>query len=191
MIFQRRQYIIDSVFQWKYAARFVSVALIGSIAAAFVFKFFAEKRLQELEWRVQVSSKIITEALTPLFVYVNFLNFIFVAALLIITGLFMMRRITGPVYRIVRGLEVIRKGDMSHKIILREKDEFRDVAGELNRMVEKVNMRFAGYLDEYEETSDIIKSIESDFKRGGTDKKKLEAVAIQVNLLKRRMTDEL
>ena len=38
----------------------------------------------------------------------------------------------------------------------------KDVANELNRMVEKVNRSFSGYLEEYEKVSGPIKAIASE-----------------------------
>lgn len=47
---------------------------------------------------------------------------------------FMSHRIAGPIFNIKRGIRRIATGDLSVNIHLREKDEFHDVAEELNTL---------------------------------------------------------
>jgi len=50
----------------------------------------------------------------------------------IILALFLPQKLAGPVYRIQKGLEVIRDGDLTKHITLRGNDILRDLADSVN-----------------------------------------------------------
>jgi methyl-accepting chemotaxis protein len=104
--------------------------------------------------------------LKPLFIYVNLFNLLFVAVLLVITGALMLRKVNGPLYRIAEDLKMIGEGNLSSAIILRKRDEFRDVAVALNEMLERLRVRFSELREGYEEISQQLLELEMAQARG-------------------------
>jgi methyl-accepting chemotaxis protein len=145
---------------------FVAVALMGSVVATALFNSFALKRLEELRWSAFVAVQSTGEVLKPLFIYANLFSLIFVAVLLVITGILMMRKVNGPLYRIAEDLKMIGEGNLSSAIILRKRDEFRDVAVALNEMLETLRVRFSELRERYEEISQQLLELEMAEARG-------------------------
>jgi len=135
-------------------------SLVGSIAATGIFNFFAMKRLEELRWSVFITARSTGEVLRPLFIYVNLFNLLFLSALVIITGIWMLRKMNGPIYRMIKDLNLIREGDFSTAITLRQKDEFRDVAVALNKMLDGMREKFRESREGYEEISQALVEFE-------------------------------
>jgi methyl-accepting chemotaxis protein len=166
MKYRRRRYIVSSGFQWRFVLGFVAVALMGSAVATVFFNLFALRRLEELRWSASVAAQSTGEVLKPLFIYANLFSLLFVAVLLVITGILMMRRVNGPLYRIAEDLKMIGEGNLSSTIILRKRDEFRDVAVALNEMLEKLRVGFSELREKYEEISQHLLELEMAQARG-------------------------
>jgi len=53
-------------------------------------------------------------------------------------GILASHRVAGPVYRMIKFLDDVTKGDYSRRLVLRKKDELKDLAGAINRLVDKL-----------------------------------------------------
>jgi signal transduction histidine kinase len=61
-----------------------------------------------------------------------------VLIVVIIVALILIRSFVGPLRRLKAGTEAVGRGDLGHRINIRNVDEFGDVASEFNRMVERL-----------------------------------------------------
>jgi methyl-accepting chemotaxis protein len=166
---------------------FVAVALMGSVVATALFNWFALKRLEELRWSASVAVQSSGEVLKPLFIYANLFSFVFVAVLLVITGVLMMRKVHGPLYRIAEDLKIIGEGNLSSAIILRKRDEFRDVAVALNKMLETLRVRFGELRERYEEISEQLLELEMAQARGVPTEHQREKVIAMIQELQKQV----
>ncbi|MBI4682078.1 MAG: methyl-accepting chemotaxis protein [Nitrospirae bacterium] len=141
MKFRRRKYINDTKLQIKFVSAFVIVCLLCSILTSVVFNYLAMKKLESLMWSTHINIKSTDELLGPLFMNINIINFLFVAALLIITGLWLIRKITGPLYRMLKDVRKVASGDLSSGMTLRQNDELKDTAYELDAMVKSISIK--------------------------------------------------
>lgn len=153
MKLKRRRYIIDTKLQIRYALLFVIISLISNILAVAAFNSLALKQLDTLMWSTHISVNSTDELVRPFFIFVNAVNFVFVAVLLLLTGFMMMKKTSGPLIRMSRDISRVTEGDLSSRIVLRQKDDFKDVADELNRMTEKLRERFSGIKEKHERLS--------------------------------------
>jgi methyl-accepting chemotaxis protein len=185
--YRRRRYIVSSGFQWRFVLGFVAVALMGSVVATALFNWFALKRLEELRWSASVAVQSSGEVLKPLFIYANLFSFVFVAVLLVITGVLMMRKVHGPLYRIAEDLKIIGEGNLSSAIILRKRDEFRDVAVALNKMLETLRVRFGELRERYEEISEQLLELEMAQARGVPTEHQREKVIAMIQELQKQV----
>ena len=187
MKYRRRRYIVSSGFQWRFVLGFVAAALMGSVVATALFNSFALKRLEELRWSAFVTVQSTGEVLKPLFIYANLFSFIFVAVLLVITGVLMIRKVNGPLYRIAEDLKMIGEGNLSSAIILRKRDEFRDVALALNEMLETLRVRFSDLRERYEEISQQLLELEMAEARGIPTEHQKEKVIAMIQELQKQI----
>jgi methyl-accepting chemotaxis protein len=188
MRYRRRKYIVSSGFQWRFVLGFVAVALAGSGAATVLFNLLAQRRLEELRWSAFVPVQSTGEVLKPLFMYVNLFSLIFVAVLLVITGALMLRRVSGPVYRISKDLKSIGEGNFSSGIILRRHDEFRDVAEALNEMLDRLRERFSESRAKYEQISQELLELELAHARGIPLEEKTEKILGMIHEMRQQIS---
>jgi methyl-accepting chemotaxis protein len=188
MRYRRRKYIVSSGFQWRFVLGFVAVALAGSGAATVLFNLLAQRRLEELRWSAFVPVQSTGEVLKPLFMYVNLFSLIFVAVLLVITGALMLRRVSGPVYRISKDLKSIGEGNFSSGIILRRHDEFRDVAEALNEMLDRLRERFSESRAKYEQISQELLELELAHARGIPLEEKTEKILGMIQEMRQQIS---
>lgn len=158
MLFRRRKFIVNAGLQIKITLLFASIALAGSIAAAIAFNYFAMKKLEALMWSTHINIKDTGEIIKPLFIYVNIFDFLFVAILLIVASMWMMKKTAGPLFRMSRDITKVADGDLSVILTLRQKDEFQDTAQELNTMITSMRDRYKNIDEKH---SDVSQSIET------------------------------
>ncbi len=162
MKFRRRKYINDTKLQMKFVSSFVIVCILSSILTSVVFNYLALIKLESLMWSTHINIKSTDELLRPLFININIINLLFVAALLIVTGLWLIRKITGPLYRMQKDIRKIATGDLSAGMTLRQKDELKDIAYELNIMIKSIRDRFAAINEKYADISESVKVLKAD-----------------------------
>lgn len=156
MKLKRRTYIIDTRLQMRFAFYFIVISLLGNIAALTVFNALSLRQLDTLVWSTHISAASTEQLITPIFMYVNVVNFFFVTIMLILAGILMVKKTSGPLYRMSKDIMQVSKGDLSSRIVLRHKDDFRDVALALNRMIEKTGERFADIKETYTGISVLV-----------------------------------
>ncbi len=142
----------------KITLLFAVIALAGSIAAAIAFNYFAMKKLEVLMWSTHINLKDTGEIIRPLFIYVNIFDFLFVTVLLIVASMWMMKKTTGPLFRMSKDISKVADGDLSVMLALRQKDEFQDTANELNSMITSIRDRYKNINEKH---SDVSQSIET------------------------------
>lgn len=162
MKFRRRTYINDAKMQMKFVIVFVTICLLGSILTSAVFNYLALKELEALMWSTHISIKTTDELLRPLFINITIINFLLIAAFLLITGIWMIRKTTGPLYRMLKDLQKVAAGGLSTDITLRQKDELKDIAYALNTMVKGIKDRFADINKKYADVSLSVKELKRD-----------------------------
>ena len=189
MRYRRRRYIVSSGFQWRFVLGFVAVALAGSGLATLLFNILAQRRLEELRWSAFVPVQSTGEVLKPLFVYVNLFSVIFVAVLLVITGALMLKKVSGPIYRITKDLKMIGAGNFSSVITLRQQDEFRDVAEALNEMLDRLRETFSESRARYEQISTELMELETAHENGVPVGDRIERVTTMIQELQQKMVE--
>ncbi len=142
MKFRRRKYLINTGFQIKIILTYVLISFIGSMAAVSIFSLLAFKKLESLMWSTHISAQSTGELIKPLFFRTNIAGFIFIATLLAITAYLIFRKTSGPIYRMSSDIKKAADGDLTGKISLRQKDEFKDVAHDLDEMLTSLRDRF-------------------------------------------------
>jgi methyl-accepting chemotaxis protein len=107
-----------------------------------------------------------------------------------IYSIFYTHKIAGASFRIKRDLEMIRKGDLSKKIKLRNRDHLHDVAEMLNLTLEEMREKMgkiAQWASELETSAEMIRHYTSE----GEDEGQAREEAIKLAAVVRRIKEEL
>lgn len=173
--FKRRNYLTKKDFQSRFMLPFLLASLLANILTVTLFIVLARNRIDDLLFSMRMPAASAGALLSP----PAFLASIVAVAALSLSFLWaargMYHKIEGPLHQIRGHLHEISAGDLSSRIILRERDEFRDFAGEINAMTDALNRRFTVLKDQ---AADLAKA--ADTLR--TSPKGPEAMAIRQNM---------
>ena len=130
--YKRRNYFINKEFQGRYIFNYFILLALGSVLFVGIFSFFSSNTLSIVydNYHLQLGT-------TPGILFKKMLSaqwlFIVIGGITII--LFTMRlthRVAGPFFRFEKSLTEMLDHDISKKIILRQKDEGKDLAKKIN-----------------------------------------------------------
>lgn len=179
MKYRRRKYLIDTIFQSRIIIIFVALSLLGSFIAVAVFNLLALNKLDDLFWSSHIRVQSTGEYLRPLFVRVNIISFMFVSLAFIVAAFLIIKKTSGPLYRMSKDISKVAAGDLTADISLRKGDDFRDVAHELDIMVKSLRNRFSSLNEQYKICSlELEKGDITD-----TQKCNLESIASQIETI--------
>ena len=142
MKFRRHRYLIDAVFQSKVILTFIAVSFLGSLVAVTLFNYITLKKLDVLMQSSHISVQSTGEIISPVFVQVSIVAFVFVAALMIITAMMIIRRVAKPLYNMSVDIKNAAHGDLTVEPSLKQKGEFRDTAVDLDLMLKSIRQKF-------------------------------------------------
>jgi methyl-accepting chemotaxis protein len=187
MKFMRRKYLIDQGLQMRYSILFIIIALAGNLCSVIVFNSLALKKLDSIMWSTHISVSTTADLLNPFFISVNVATFLFIAVLSIITGIWMIRNTSGPLYRMSKDIRKVAEGDLSTSVSLREKDEFQDVAETLNTMVGQLRSEFVAITGKYTDISKLLAGLESPSRKGEVSPEDYDALLKNISDIESRL----
>lgn len=140
--FKRRNYFIDKGAQSRFIAGFALASVVGGIVAVFSFRYFAQKKIDATLYsmrlpEVPMGSLLMQEMLITLLV-----SALLVIILFALTARKVFSRIDGPLKKMAGSVRNITGGDLLSEVRLRENDDFRQFATEVNIMAGNMKKRF-------------------------------------------------
>jgi methyl-accepting chemotaxis protein len=139
--FKRRIVYIKKDYQRSFILRYCLVALAALIVTGALVYYLSNDTMTATyrynELKLQQTAEVILPALlvAGAVVLVAFL-----AATVFLT-LFVSHKIAGPLYRFGKTIESIGEGNLQERIHLREKDQLKDFAEQVNNMTENLSRR--------------------------------------------------
>ena len=183
---KRKRYFINRYFQGRFILTFFLISSIGGVLVIVLFNLLSLKKLELLMYSVHIPANSISDILSAELIYANIVAFLFVLLALVIAITRTTNRMAGPLYRIKNELERIAAGDLSCGITLRESDEFRDFAQDINTMVDSLKLLYMDIKNEIE----IIDRCAAEMKNSGKEVKVLRnKIHRHLNMLRARVKD--
>ena len=134
--YKRKQYVVKKGFQLRYVGRIVGISVLSAVISGYTIYYNAWIQLGEKLAYVYPQGQLV-----DIFKRVNLslaVNMIFVVMFCIGVGIIFSHRIAGPIERMKKFLEAVSEGDYSQRIVLRKKDELKDLSEAMNKLVEKL-----------------------------------------------------
>ncbi len=132
--YRRKIYFINKDFQSRFILRFVAVATVWSAASVLLFFYLANKKLEEIRYSSYIDMTTTSELLMPVTIGALAVSLLIFAGILGYAIHRLLHNLSGPLGQIRRDILRIAAGDLTSDIILREKDEFQDLAADLEGM---------------------------------------------------------
>lgn len=130
--YKRRNYFINKEFQGRYIFNYFLLVTIGSLLFLGVFSFFSSNTLSIVYDNYHLQLGVTPQILLKKILSTQWFFVVFGGGFVVIITLFLTHRVAGPFYRFEKTLDDMIDGDISNKIILRQKDEGKDLAQKIN-----------------------------------------------------------
>ncbi|MFC2061664.1 HAMP domain-containing protein [Elusimicrobiota bacterium] len=144
---KRKKYMVDKKFQGKMIIMVVSlivgaVLLSGILSYSLAINIEKKSEIQLYGATDKYGDDVVTvtrlEVVKPVVIRSIIIGGVLSILTAIICMLFYSHRLAGPVYRLERHIEEIAEGRYDHKIVLRKKDEFKQLADAINKLEDKL-----------------------------------------------------
>lgn len=133
----RRRVLIKPAYQLKLALTLFIYVAVYSIILAFIifYPLYTElASIANVERQAVISEMV-------LYLHKRVWPGLFLVAFLAaVHGIFSSHRMVGPAYRFEKMLEELVRGNYSHRIKIRKRDDFKEIETLLNRLAEKIEM---------------------------------------------------
>ena len=131
---KRRIYFIKKDFQSRFILRFVIIATAWAAAMVVLYAYLAEKKLERLRFSSHIDITTTSELLLPITAGASVVSLLVFAGILAYSFHSLWKRLSPPLSTIKNDLARIAGGELTGEIILREDDEFQDLATDLDGM---------------------------------------------------------
>jgi methyl-accepting chemotaxis protein len=159
--YRRRNYLTKKAFQARFILPFFAAASLANIIAVIVFIILARRRIDDLLFSMYLPPVTAGALLSPAAFIAGGVAVVGVIILLLWAARGMYNKISAPLHMIRNDLQKIGTGDLSFKVTLRDIDEFKDFADEVNTMTGELKLRFTRLkvqADELVRASDKLKA---------------------------------
>ncbi len=168
MAWRRRNYLINREFQFRYIGRMIIGIIVMAMIVSFTVYYTTWARIMDEFYNVaRIASRF-----APLFNSINqtlLVILLVFLVLVVIFSVFISHRIAGPIYRFEKTLQAIAGGDMTMRVDLRKRDEFKQLADAMNEMVGELRNSLSSNRTLIEEMISIFERIEESGVREGSE----------------------
>lgn len=141
--YKRRNYFIDKGAQSRFIIGFVVSSLLGGIIGVSCFVYFARQKIDSTLYSMRLPELAAGDLLMQEMLLTIGITSIFVLVLFALTAWKVIKRIDGPLTKMAGVIRHIGEGYLQDEIKLREKDEFKSLAEELDGIVRNMRARFS------------------------------------------------
>ena len=156
--FRRRNYFTKKDFQARFMLPFIVASLLANVITVTLFIFLARNKIDSLLFSMRMSHNGAGALLAPAAFLASIVAVVALSLSFLWAAQGMYHKIEGPLHQIRGHLHKLGAGDLSFRINLRQSDEFRDFAGEINAMAEALKHRFTVLNDQ---AADLAKAADA------------------------------
>lgn len=138
--FRRRNYFIKKKFQANFSIKFFAIIVIEAVLAVGLFLFLSKGTLTTGYIGSELKITRTYDFFLPTLLLANLVIVGITGIIGIIVLIFLSHRIAGPMYRFEKALGEISKGDLTHRVKLRQVDEFKELADRINELTNTLDI---------------------------------------------------
>ncbi len=131
---KRKHYLIDKDFQLGFILKFCVIIIFSSLVIGGLVFYLTRNSTTVAIENTRVSVKSTADFILPVLVLTVAVVAFFSTLVLSVTALIISHRIVGPLYRLRKGIDVLRDGDFTKEFHVRNKDNLKDLAKSLTEM---------------------------------------------------------
>jgi methyl-accepting chemotaxis protein len=157
--YKRRNYFTKKGFQTRFILHFLTAAAVANVVTVAVFVVIARKKIDSLLFSMRLPQAGAGDLLSSAAFVASITAVVAVTLLFLWAAREMHNKIANPLHQVRTDLHKITKGDLHSRVTLREEDEFKFFAEELNTMVDGLNRRFTGLKNQADELAKSAKTL--------------------------------
>jgi methyl-accepting chemotaxis protein len=133
-VIHRKKYFIDKSFQSKFIIKFLSIVIISSLIFMVSIIYFSRNASMVTITNTKVSVKTYSDFILPIASIVFFIVLLFSSFAVLILSLTTSHKISGPLDRFVKEINLLAKGDLKRNFSIRDNDQLRAISSSLENM---------------------------------------------------------
>ncbi len=180
---RRRNFFIEKDLQGRFILYLFFVVILGALLFTLIFTYLSSNVLTVTYKDYHLEVDKAPKALLYEIFQAHWLFIFFVGIGVSVLAVFLSHRIGGPIYRFKKSVEEITNGNLSFTVIIRKKDEGKELAEGMNRMIDTLNERIGRIASEAEEIEKNLKLF-SEGKSGETATERFDKIKSHLERLK-------
>lgn len=177
--YKRRNYFVKKNYQGRYVFIFFLLVVFGSVVFSIIFSLFSAGTLS-----ISYDNYNLQVGATPLILMKKILaaDWLFIVSgglFVVILSIFLTHRVAGPMHRLEKNLDQMRKGILPGAIVLRKKDDGKELADKINQfnmMLKDRLLAMRGLNKEMEANLAALHAISGDLPKDNTIRRKAERI---------------
>jgi len=143
-------------FQLWLLFRIGGVVIVSTLVAVLVLYLYSRQEISATFYSAHIQLRRVSDLLFPVMAVGALISLMSGVAL----ALFLPQKLAGPIFRIQKGLDLIRDGDLTENIILRKNDIFLDLAESVNETSAAIRARVQEVKEIQRELDQLVVSLE-------------------------------
>jgi len=143
-------------FQIWLLIRIGGVVIVSALAAILLLYFYSRQEISSTFYSAHIQLRRVSDLLLPVMAAGALVSLLSGLAL----ALFLPQKLAGPVYRVQKGLERVKEGDLTEHIALRENDTLMDLAASVNEATAGLHARIQEIKGIQRELDQIVASLQ-------------------------------
>ena len=131
---RRRILFIDKDFQIKFIAKFCVIVILSSVLVGALLLLFSENFTTVAIENTQVVVKNMSNFILPIIIETVSIVTVFTALAVVILTLFVSHKISGPLYRLKKEIDVFKSGYLKANFKTRKSDQLKELTTSLYEM---------------------------------------------------------
>ena len=155
---KKLNFAVKREFQMWLLRRIIGVVVVSSLVAVLILYFYSRQEISSTFYSAHIQLRRVSDLLLPVIVSGAFVSLLSGLVL----AMFLPQKIAGPIYRVQKSLTLLKTGDLTEKVVLRNGDPFMDLADSINATTGELRSRIQTIKEIQQELDQLIVSLENE-----------------------------
>jgi len=180
----RKIYFIDKRLQTRFILSFVLIVILWAAATVGIYMFLVAKKLDTIRYSSHIDIKTTGDLLMPITLGTHLVSLAVFAVILAVAMKTIWKVLSPPLYSLKKDLARIAAGDLTSEISLCKGEEFQDLAGELEKMRQKLRENILQVKDQQQALAAAAREIDSAVTAGNLSRSQVAALQAEISRMK-------
>lgn len=171
---KRRQMFVDHTFQKRFIFKFCLIVVLSSFLVGGLLYFFTRNSTTVTIENTKVIAKSTADFLLPSLLWTVLVVSLFSAIAVLVISMIASHKIAGPIFRMKKEIDALKKGDLTRNFSIRNQDQFQALAASLMELSSILRVEHIELKSRYQGLQRFLQ--EKKFEVTGKDKEQLQVM---------------